>query len=167
MSQKTVDQYIRWIIRHVRDETLRRLADGLRANYVTDPADPLHRGAYHHLLRAGVPEAALPAVLGLVIRSVERAVEMALWQEDQLRTTGHLRVQLLEVAKGDGPDRWVELSQDHLTFTSDPWADERGEIQTAADLDAVVRAPAPVTVEWDCPAGGCANCAGAERPTPG
>src|SRR4051812_33234779 len=141
MSQQVVDQYVRWIIRHVRDKSLKTLSNQFRGGYVTDPNDPLHRGPYHRLLRAGVPEAALPAVLDLIIQSVDAAIGTALWQADHLRTTGHLRVSLLEsAAEGEEPASWVELSQQHLTYERfGEWAEELAEIRTAADLDALVR----------------------------
>jgi hypothetical protein len=165
MSQQVVNQYVHWVVRHVRDEALKRIGNQLRANYVTDPNDPLHRGPYHHLLRAGVPEAAIPAVLRTIIHSVEVALELALWQQDQLWTTGHLRVSLLEPAAGDKPEDWVELSSgDHLTWENFiPFAEESAGIRTAEELDAFVRGPGPSGGEWKCPVGGCANCSQAER----
>jgi hypothetical protein len=160
MTQKVVDQYVRWFVRHVRDETLKRISNQHRANYVTDPNDPLHRGPYYRLLRAGIPEAALPAVLELVIHSVDYALEVALFQEDQLRTTGYLRVSLLgsptEAAK---PATWVELSSQHLTWQNFvPYVEESAEIRSAADLDALIRSGSThVGGQWENPVGGWAD----------
>src|SRR6478609_6896543 len=151
MSQQVVDQYVRWFVRHVRDETLKRISNQHRANYVTDPNDPLHRGAYSRLLRAGIPEAALPAVLDLVIHSVDYALEVALFQEDQLRTTGHLRVSLLGSPEEPGkPEGWVDLSSQHLTWQNFvPYVEESAVIRSAADLDALIRrGPTPAGGEW-------------------
>ena len=160
MSQQVVNQYVRWFVRHVRDETLKRISNQHRANDVTDPHDPLHRGPYHRLLRAGIPEAALPAVLDLVIHSVDCALEVALFQEDQLRTTGHLRVSLLgSRAEAEKPESWVELSSQYLTWQNFvPCVEESAEIRSAADLDALIRSsPTPVGGEWEDPVGGSAD----------
>ena len=154
MSQPVVDQYVRWFVRYVRDETLKRISNQHRANDITDPHDPLHRGPYHHLLRAGVPEAALPAVLDLVIHSVDYALEVALFQEDQLRTTGHLRVSLLGPPPEPGrPENWVDVSSEYVTWQNFiPWVEESAQIRTAADLDALIRrGPTPVGGEWESP----------------
>jgi hypothetical protein len=160
MSQRVVDQYVRWIVRHVRDQTLKTISNQFRTGYVTDPNDPLYRRPYHRLLRAGVPEAALPAVLDLVIQSVDAAIQTALWQADQLRTTGHLRVSLLaSAADGDQQASWVELSHEHLTYERfGEWAEELAEIRTAADLDALVRRGRQrAGGEWKDPVGGSAD----------
>lgn len=158
-SQQTMDKYVRWAIHHVRDEVLRRVGNMFRANYITDPDDPLHRGPYHRLLRAGVPEAAIPAVLEQMIWSVELALELAAWQVDQLLTTGHLRASLLEAASGDEPEHWVEMSPQNLIWENFiPWSEESAAIRTPEDLDAVVRGPSTEGGTWDCPAGGCSAC---------
>jgi hypothetical protein len=160
MSQQVVDQYVRWFIRHVRDETLKRVSNQHRANYVTDPNDPLHRGPYHCLLRAGIPEAALPAVLDLVIRSVDAALEVALFQEDQLRTAGYVRLSLLaSPEKAERPEQWVSVSTTDLTWQNFiPWVEESAEIRSAADLDTLIRSGnEPVGGEWDDPLGGSAD----------
>lgn len=160
MSQKVVDQYVRWFIRHVRDETLKRISNNHRANAITDPDDPLHRGPYHRLLRAGIPEAALPAVLDLLIHSVDAALELALFQEDQLRTAGHLRVSLLASPEAaDKPANWVELSNQYVTWHKFiPWVEESAEIRSAADLDALIRSgPTRVGGEWEDPVAGPAD----------
>jgi hypothetical protein len=154
MSQEVVDHYVRWFVRHVRDETLKRISNRYRSNHVTDPHDPLHRGAYHRLLQAGIPEAALPAVLDLVIHSVDCALEVALFQEDQLRTTGHLRVWLLDSrAETEKREGWVELSSQHLTWQNFvPCVEESAEIRSSADLDALIRSgPTPVGREREEP----------------
>jgi hypothetical protein len=160
MSQQVVDQYVRWIIRHVRDEALKTVSNQFRPGDVADPNDPLYRGPYHRLLRAGVQESAIPAVLDLVIHAVDAAVETALWQEDQLRTTGHLRVALLaSQADGEQPANWVELSSQHLTWQRfDEWVEELAEIRTAADLDALVRRGHDrAGGEWEDPVGEAAK----------
>ena len=153
MSQQVVNQYVRWFVRHVRDETLKRISNQHRANYVADPNDPLHRGPYYRLLRAGIPEAALPAVLDLIIHSVDFALEVALFQEDQLRTTGHLRVSLR--GSPEAPQTWVDLSNEHVTWQHFiPFAEESAEIRSAADLDALIRSGStPVGGEWEDPVG--------------
>lgn len=159
MSQKVIDQYMRWFVRHVRDETLKRISNQHRANDITDPNDPLHRAAYHRLLQAGVPEAALPAVLELVIHSVDYALEVALFQEDQLRTTGHLRVSVLgSQSEAEKQENWVELPSQRRTWQDlVPCVEESAEIRSAADLDALIRSPTPVGGEWEDPVGGSAE----------
>jgi hypothetical protein len=48
MSQQTVDRYVRWVIRHVRDEALKRIGSQLRANYVTDLRGAGYDGDHRH-----------------------------------------------------------------------------------------------------------------------
>lgn len=150
MFDPILEQYAKWFVRQVRDGALDGVSDLLRANYVTDPTDPLHRPAYHRLRKAGVPDDAIPAVLELVMQAVDQSVWKALWAIEHLRRTGHLRFSV----KGDAPADWKPVGEEYEFLIQYCDVIEFGEVHGVAEFRELINHKREY-VEPPCPLGTC------------
>jgi hypothetical protein len=150
MFDPVLEQYVRWFVRQVHDGALDAVSERLRVNNVTDPADPLHRPAYHRLRRAGVPDAAIPAVLELVMHAVDQTVWKALWAVEHLRRTGHLRFSV----RAEAPADWKPVGDEYEFLIRYCDVIEFGEVGDVEQLRRLIDRKREY-VEPPCPLGSC------------
>lgn len=150
MFDPVLEQYTRWFVQQVRDGALDGVAESLRVNYVKDPTDPFHRAAYNRLRKAGVPDEAIPAVLELVMHSVDLTVWNALTAIEHLRRTGHLRFSVRDELPAD----WKTAGEDFEFLVQYADLEEFGGIQDVEQFKELIDRKRRY-VEPPCPLGDC------------